>query len=746
MSDNADTLGPTLNRPAAPAVEAVGHRLVHDCLGAGGSLLTPGIPVWTDRNLTELHEYFVQRPDLSAKSFFEKLDGQIGSRSHGAIQLFAEIFILNVLPITNVSGPKKVEQTKSILRIGGDSVELPEDVLDALMSGGVFNGGQAFTTQKWKQINYLIELTRAFRELPAEDAAAVLSDPLTFRGFVRTIKTGQAAQRQALLYLAFPEFYLPVVSATHLKLIRDAFAEEYLGQEPTEDIDVDLHHIYSNIIAAEGKSVDLYTPPWAEKWQPSKSQPEPDPGTAHAWRIYGSNVAGTDMVPVWQQKSSVSLAAKFLRPVNSDISFDNLKSIVDKDYSTVNYTARKEKTEEFYSFLTQMNPGDLVVTVSQGKVYFGTVTGDATYADDSAGRSKLRRPVHWYEESITTAQLPPELSTRLNEKGEVLDLTGQIDTIRTPIALPRPTPADSSLHLPDADEYLAEQLNVDQDWLQECIDLIRDRPQLIFYGPPGTGKTYIAKTLARYLAGEDKVKIVQFHPAYSYEDFFEGYRPGQQTGGQVGFDLRKGPLRRLVDRAIESPQAPFVLIIDEINRGNLAKIFGELYFLLEYRNESIDLMYSTAPFTLPRNIVIIGTMNTADRSIALVDAAMRRRFSFVTLHPSQDPANGVLRSWLTATDRPTDVADLLDELNALIEDDDFKIGPSYFMRESAFTDTGLQRIWRTSILPLLEEHHYGDGINIEQRYGLDTIRKRVAAHIDAQTESLGDATITADTD
>ena len=131
MSDNADTLGPTLNRPAAPAVEAVGHRLVHDCLGAGGSLLTPGIPVWTDRNLTELHEYFVQRPDLSAKSFFEKLDGQIGSRSHGAIQLFAEIFILNVLPITNVSGPKKVEQTKSILRIGGDSVELPEDVLDA---------------------------------------------------------------------------------------------------------------------------------------------------------------------------------------------------------------------------------------------------------------------------------------------------------------------------------------------------------------------------------------------------------------------------------------------------------------------------------------------------------------------------------------------------------------------------------------------------------------------------------------
>ena len=175
---------------------------------------------------------------------------------------------------------------------------------------------------------------------------------------------------------------------------------------------------------------------------------------------------------------------------------------------------------------------------------------------------------------------------------------------------------------------------------------------------------------------------------------------------------------------------PYVLIIDEINRGNLAKIFGELYFLLEYRNENVDLLYATDDdigFTLPENVFLIGTMNTADRSIALVDAAMRRRFAFVSLHPSEPPTDQVLRRWLAASSGlDAGVADLLDELNRRIEDPDFKIGPSYFMRKAVHEPGGLERAWRTAILPLLEEHHYGDGTDVRARYGLDAIRARVA--------------------
>ena len=259
-------------------------------------------------------------------------------------------------------------------------------------------------------------------------------------------------------------------------------------------------------------------------------------------------------------------------------------------------------------------------------------------------------------------------------------------------------------------------------WLQRCIDLLNDRPQLIFYGPPGTGKTYIAQRLAKHVAG-DNVRLVQFHPTYSYEDFFEGFRP-LESGG---FTLNPGPMRRLVEKAIANPAVPHVLIIDEINRANLAKVFGELYFLLEYRDHNVELLYSDGDFSLPQNIFIIGTMNTADRSIALVDAAMRRRFAFVALHPSEPPTNGVLRSWLAAERLPARSAELLDQINARIDDADFAIGPSYFMRASVHEPGGLELAWHTAILPLLEEHHYGelDRGEVVARYGLDAIARAV---------------------
>ena len=184
---------------------------------------------------------------------------------------------------------------------------------------------------------------------------------------------------------------------------------------------------------------------------------------------------------------------------------------------------------------------------------------------------------------------------------------------------------------------LATRLFWDAEHLQNIQRLLQDKRQIVFYGPPGTGKTFVALQLARHFAGaEDRTDLVQFHPSYAYEDFVEGFRPADQNG-QPGFQLREGPLKRIADKARAQPDATHVLVIDEINRGNVARVFGELYFLLEYRDRQMSLQYSEAedPFSLPRNLWFIATMNTADRSIALVDAALRRRFHFVPFFPDR---------------------------------------------------------------------------------------------------------------
>lgn len=738
----------SFGRKMATQIEKIGRRLIESGFGHDDSLITPGQPIWTAEHLAELKHDYVDRPDMGPDDFFEKLEQQLASSSAGAIQLFAELLIVNVLPLTNLGGPLKVKHVRTVLNLADIAVEIPADVEQVLAGGGVYHGGQAFGNYRWKQLVYLIEVAQHFKALSEQRLADALADPLVFRAEVDAVPTGQAAQRQSLLYLAFPKFFLPIVNGTQRRTIRDAFASQYLDR-PVGDVDSDLHDINEAIMAEQGGPVDLYASPWVERWQ--QVQPPPPADIQHAWKVHGSNVKGQDMVPTWRRKGTVSLAASLLRAVDSDVSRDELKAFVDEDYRSSGYASRQEKFDEFYTFLARMHPGDLIVTVSQGQVYFASVTGEAEFMKSDDGRSNLRRTVKWYDRPLLWSELPSEVAARMSAQGEVLDLSQHLDTLLALADRRAPAPRASSLNLPDASDELATRLHVSRDWLQECIDLLRDRPQLIFYGPPGTGKTYLAKELARYLTDAANVTIVQFHPAYSYEDFFEGFRPHGGSGGTVGFTLTPGPLRSLVDRATDNPDAVYVLIVDEINRGNLPKIFGELYFLLEYRDETIDLLYSsdnTEPFSLPKNIIILGTMNTADRSIALVDAAIRRRFAFLPLHPSEQPTNGILRSWLAAKGRTAEIADLLDELNARIADVDFKIGPSYFMRPAVFDSSGkgLERVWRTDILPLLEEHHYGDrAIDVRSRYGLDAIRKAVKAKEAAGAGVTGETSASTDT-
>ena len=185
-------------------------------------------------------------------------------------------------------------------------------------------------------------------------------------------------------------------------------------------------------------------------------------------------------------------------------------------------------------------------------------------------------------------------------------------------------------------------------------------------------------------------------------------------------------LRQLAKIAEESAE-PCVLMIDEINRGNIAKVFGELYYLLEYRgdDDQIDLQYGSEPFELPENLLIIGTMNTADRSIAILDAALRRRFHFVEFFPDRWPVEGVLRRWLQRhAPAMVYVADLVDAANRMIPDRHLQIGPSHFMRPG-LDRRWLERIWAHSVLPYIEEQFFDEPDRVDE-FTLATVEQRVS--------------------
>lgn len=211
--------------------------------------------------------------------------------------------------------------------------------------------------------------------------------------------------------------------------------------------------------------------------------------------------------------------------------------------------------------------------------------------------------------------------------------------------------------------------------------------------------------MAEHLAGDpERVTLVQFHPSYAYEDFVQGYRPAE-TDGQLSYKLTPGPLMDAADAARGEPDANHYLVIDEINRGNLAKVFGELYFLLEYREkQGMRLQYSNRQFSLPPNLYIIGTMNTADRSIALVDLALRRRFYFVEFHPDEPPVKGLLARFWEGNDlQDMDwVASFVDDANKELGDHEAAIGPSHFMKSNLDKDMA-RRVWKHAIRPYIEE-------------------------------------------
>ena len=282
-------------------------------------------------------------------------------------------------------------------------------------------------------------------------------------------------------------------------------------------------------------------------------------------------------------------------------------------------------------------------------------------------------------------------------------------------------------------DVAALEVSDDPDALRVSNLLIHTR-NVILYGPPGTGKTYIARQVARQLIEHqlggnvskldahmatkykesDFVKWVTFHQSYAYEDFIEGWRPllNHDDDNRGSFEIRRGVFKTICDKALSDPKNNYVLVIDEINRGNIAKIMGELITLIEddKRGFAVDLPYSGDSFCVPANLYLIGTMNTADRSIALLDVALRRRFAFAEMMPRPDLLAGVQ----VALTESVDLGILLTSLNKGVRqlaNRDLQIGHSYFLKVKGVTTpedklAKLEFVWNYQVLPLLNEYFY----------------------------------------
>ena len=250
--------------------------------------------------------------------------------------------------------------------------------------------------------------------------------------------------------------------------------------------------------------------------------------------------------------------------------------------------------------------------------------------------------------------------------------------------------------------------------LHRLKTLLKNKKNIILQGAPGVGKTFTAERLAYTLMeGKDKQRIefIQFHQNYSYEDFILGYKPN--TDG--GFELKHGIFYRFCKKALNTPDKDFFFIIDEINRGNLSKIFGELLMLIEssYRGQEIRLAYTEEPFSVPKNLYIIGMMNTADRSLAMIDYALRRRFSFFEMKPGFTTKG--FRSYMASlsNEKLNKIIDGIQALNEAISKDDslgsgFCIGHSYFCNQAAFSMEWLENVIKYDIEPMLKEYWFDD--------------------------------------
>jgi 5-methylcytosine-specific restriction protein B len=663
-------------------------RFVDRCLLADGSLLWPEKKIWTIDQLKDIKNRLVENPIYGVDmNFQEKFELQMEGAPQELWALFADLFYVYLLPSSYITMETKKEYVRWAAQKSGRPLSMDDPDIWKPQKAG-FTRTSYHYHMKAPQFRLLIELSLHIKEHPEPEE--LMRSPQRLQETIDNIledipeqKERAFDMRHAILYLSFPDHYERIISTRDKERIVDYYQEQVDGSLP-QDIDKALRRVRDSVVENydfNPKQFDFYND-LKHDWRPGKK--EETKGESN-----GSNGSNGEKISTLEidDVSNVLAVMKHIRNI----------ILYGPPGTGKTYIAKKVASYSIQDQLKQgLSESALVQRVIDG-LSFHDVLATSMYQEDPQGNFSVPEL-----EGQKLVQVRFRTSPVKNPKNYIW---GYLQSHTDPESQTVKGARRHAPYLFDKDDHSRWYLtDVGREYVEESLS---DRLE------------QLTKTRPKELKPEDFIEWVTFHQSYSYEDFVEGLRPivSEEQVGEISYDIVQGVFRRICSKASQDPDNDYFLVIDEINRGNIAKIMGELITLIEddkrtgASNElTITLPYSGDKFTVPSNLFIFGTMNTADRSIALFDVALRRRFAFVEIMPRAELLDGHVVDYEGTTIQLDALLNHLNKDILRLIDRDHQIGHSYFLKVGKAPEENrmdvLEFVWNSQILPLMEEYFY----------------------------------------